>query len=87
MILRNRARIRLLLPAIGILAGICVNACATMMSAKDPEELARTLDEAIVFAPRTYYEKYGTEMVYGRFKEVKHKLSEIPRAIIETFEL
>ena len=72
-------KMRLLLLPIFLFSATWLSACATMYTANDPDELVRTFNKAIVAIPRTYYKKYGNEMVYGTFQDVKYDLLHIPK--------
>jgi hypothetical protein len=59
------------------LAAFLLSACATMGTPNAPEELARTLNDAIVAIPEEYYKGDAPKDLYswGRMKKVKEDLA------------
>lgn len=72
-----RAMLRFLQLSFCFLAAFWLSACATMGTVNAPEELARTLDEAIVAIPEEYYKGDAPSDLYswGRMKNVKEDLA------------
>ena len=66
-------------PSICFLAVFWLSACATLGTADDPNELARTLDEAIVAIPPEYYKGNAPSDLFswGRMKKVKEDLANL----------
>jgi len=60
-----------------ILVGIIICACAANNSVSDPDELGRTLDNALLEIPVIYLNKGNSIPLGGYFKDVKPEFGEI----------